>query len=79
MNEQELINGLKQIDAIVAECRNPALTREDHDNGRIIMQQVVTRIKLSYKLEAEKAEAQKAEKDATVAKSNAESNAESSE
>lgn len=53
MNEQNLINGLKQIDLIVAACKDPALTREDHDNGRIIMQHTLTRIKLSYKLEAE--------------------------
>jgi len=59
MNEQELINGLKQVDAVIAECINPPLKRADHDNARTILHTAIARVQLSYKLEKEKQEAEK--------------------
>jgi len=59
MNEQEMLNGLKQITGIIVKCRNPALIAEDFDNARQIMQETAGRVQLSYKLEKEKQEAEK--------------------
>lgn len=59
MNEKDLLNDLQQIDNLLAKCVNPALTRMEHDAIRQAMQVVAQRVKLSYKLEAEKKEAEK--------------------
>ena len=62
MSEKELLDNLVQIDGLLARCVNPALNRADHDSIRQVMSIVVQRIKLSYKLDAEKRGAEDAPK-----------------
>ena len=62
MSEKELLDNLTQIDGLLARCVNPALNRVDHDSIRQIMSLAFQRIKLSYKLEAEKQGMQDAKK-----------------
>ena len=65
MSEKDVLNDLQQIDNLLARCVNPALTRADHDAVRNAMAFVVQRVKLSYQLEKEKADANKAVKENT--------------
>ena len=62
MLEKDLLNDLQQIDGLLVRCVNPALTRSDHEAIKQTMGVVAQRIKLSYQLEKEKAENQKADK-----------------
>jgi hypothetical protein len=59
MSEKDVLNDLQQIDSLLARCVNPALTRADHDGIKNIIEFVVQRVRLSYRLEAEKADADK--------------------
>ena len=54
MNEKDLIDSLREVDAVLGECINPALKRSQHDAIRNVMQMGMARVQLSYKLEKEK-------------------------
>ena len=63
MLEKDLLNDLQQIDDLLAQCINPALNRNNHEAIKQTMLVAAQRIKLSYRLEAEKKEHDVAEKE----------------
>ena len=63
MSEKDLLNDLQQIDDLLAQCVNPALNRNNHEAIKQTMLVVVQRIKLSYRLEAEKKDNEDAKKE----------------
>jgi hypothetical protein len=72
MNRDELLKALDDVDNVLANVRNPALTRQDHFSIVQVMNFTKQRVNLSYKLDEKVKELEKELKELKEGKDNKE-------
>jgi hypothetical protein len=63
MNKEDIIKGLNEIDNVLAQTKDPALTRQDHASIMQILDNAKNRVSLSFDLEKKIKEMEESKKE----------------